>query len=537
MTKHRVLLWFLLANFLVSSARSDHVKELQTKAIAEGKADWGHWGPNPAKYTGWKSHSNRLIPVYTFGMTLEGVSGQHSPYRSADRLSELYGRAPAGTLNPTADYMDQTDVHRLQQLATEAGKKYIVLFVFDGMDWQTTWAAAIHQAGKVGYREGRGTGLSFQDYRGAVTDFGFFVTSPYNGGTAVDVNAQTVVNAGGLVGGGYDAVSGGPTPWQPGNDPLYLLGISPLRLHAVTDSAASAESMTCGIKTYNDAINVDFQGRQVEPFAWQMQKQGRAIGVVTSVPISHATPACAYSSNVLRDDYQDLTRDLVGLSSVSHRKEPLPGVDVLLGAGWGETEPKDDAQGTNFEIGNRYIATTDLAAIDVAHGGKYCVVQRTAGVPGASSLAGAARHAAENGQRLFGMFGANGGGGHLPFRTADGAFDPTVGVGGTAETYTPADLDENPQLADMTAAALNVLEKDPDGFWLMIEAGDVDWANHDDNIDNSIGAVVSGDEAFRTLVQWVEARQAWDQTAIILTADHGHYLVLDRPEALVGPPP
>ncbi len=38
--------------------------------------------------------------------------------------------------------------------------------VFDGMDWQTTWAAAIHNAGEVKYREGRGTGLHFQDYRG-----------------------------------------------------------------------------------------------------------------------------------------------------------------------------------------------------------------------------------------------------------------------------------------------------------------------------------------------------------------------------------
>lgn len=529
------LFWLVLltVNGITGTAAGDQIKDLQTQAIADGKAVWGHWGPNPEKYTGWKTHSNRLIPVYTFGTTLDAVAGEHSPYRSADRLTELYGRVPAGTLNPTAEYVDQTDVCRLQQLAADAGKKYIVLIVFDGMDWQTTWAAAIHQAGQVGYREGRGTGLLFQDYRGAVTDFGCFVSSPHNHGTSADVNAQVAVNPGGLVGGGYDPVAGGPYPWQAGNDPLYLLGISPARLQAVTDSAASAASMTCGIKTYNDAINVDFQGKPVEPIARRLQQQGRAIGVVTSVPISHATPACAYANNVHRDDYQDLTRDLVGRPSVAHRGEPLPGVDVLLGAGWGVSAPMDDAQGSNFEMGNRYITATDLAAIDVANGGRYRVVQRTAGVPGASALACAARQAADGGQRLFGFFGTLNGGGHLPFRTADGAFDPTVGVNGKAEQYTAADLDENPQLSDLTAAALTVLEKDPDGFWLMIEAGDVDWANHDDNIDNSIGAVVSGDEAFRTLVQWVERHQAWDQTAIVLTADHGHYLVLDRPEALV----
>ncbi len=69
----------------------------------------------------------------------------------------------------------------------------------------------------------------------------------------------------------------------------------------------------------------------------QLQEQGYAVGVVTSVPISHATPAAAYASNVHRDDYQDLTRDLIGVPSVYH-PGGLSGVDVLLGGGWGETK-------------------------------------------------------------------------------------------------------------------------------------------------------------------------------------------------------
>ena len=39
----------------------------------------------------------------------------------------------------------------------------------------------------------------------------------------------------------------------------------------------------------------------------------------------------------------------------------------------------------------------------------------------------------------------------------------------------------------------------------MVEAGDVDWANHDNNLDNSIGAVNSGDDALRAVTDWVEA--------------------------------
>ena len=85
----------------------------------------------------------------------------------------------------------------------------------------------------------------------------------------------------------------------------------------------------------------------------------------------------------------------------------------------------------------------------------------------------------------------------------------------------------------MTEAAIQVLHaRSKTGFWLMVEAGDVDWANHDNNIDNSIGAVLSGDEAFAKITGWIENNQAWDESAVIVTADHGHYFVLDRPEAL-----
>jgi alkaline phosphatase len=121
----------------------------------------------------------------------------------------------------------------------------------------------------------------------------------------------------------------------------------------------------------------------------------------------------------------------------------------------------------------------------------------------------------------------------LPFRTADGNFNPAPGVSMISEFYSDADIAENPTLADMTRAALDVLSANEKGFWLMVEAGDVDWANHDDNLDSSIGAVLSGGDAFRAIVDWVERNGFWDETALIVTADHGHYLVLDDPAALI----
>ncbi len=143
----------------------------------------------------------------------------------------------------------------------------------------------------------------------------------------------------------------------------------------------------------------------------------------------------------------------------------------------------------------------------------------------------AAQQAAQNNSRLFGYYGV---GSHLPFQTADGDYQPAPGRA-NAEVYTQEDLNENPTLAEMTAAALTYMEAEPEGFWLMVEAGDVDWANHDNNLDDSIGAVLSGEAAVKTITDWVEANSNWDETVLIVTADHGHYLVLLDPEALVPP--
>ena len=121
--------------------------------------------------------------------------------------------------------------------------------------------------------------------------------------------------------------------------------------------------------------------------------------------------------------------------------------------------------------------------------------------------------------------------GHLPFQTANGDYKPVLDVK-DAEVYTPSDIDENPTLAQMTDAAIQVLQEDEDGFWLMVESGDVDWANHSNNIDNSIGAVLSGEAALDRIFHWVEFHNAWEQSLVIVTSDHGHYFHLLQPEVL-----
>jgi alkaline phosphatase len=71
-------------------------------------------------------------------------------------------------------------------------------------------------------------------------------------------------------------------------------------------------------------------------------------------------------------------------------------------------------------------------------------------------------------------------------------------------------------------------------FWLMVEAGDVDWASHANNIDNAIGAVRTGDAAVRAVFDWIERHDAWADSVVIVTSDHGHAFVLTEPEAFAG---
>ena len=535
----------------VEGRGADYIRDLQTEAIKENKSPFGHWGHEPDNYKSWGSHSNRLIPVYTFGtrgagkgVDLKSYQGENSPYRSESQLQRIYGRLPSDTVDAKAEFFDQTNIFDIQQSALKSGKKYVFLVIFDGMDWQTTRAASIAKAQKIAYTEGRGTGLHFQDYTaGGTSQFGYMCTSPHNNGTTVNTSAQTVNNPGGTLFGGYNIGLGGPNPWTPGSDLLYPISKNEKQpIHSYTDSSSSATSMTAGIKTYNNAVNVDYAGHPVPTIAHIAQDLGFAVGAVTSVPISHATPAAAYAHNVHRDDYQDLTRDLIGVKSVAHPDKPLPGLDVIIGCGYGVLREKDgkkatdnESGGDNFIPGNAYLTDEDREAVDIKKGGKYVVSTRTEGLNGRKNLLDAAQAAATSGNRLLGFFGFGSNGGHLPFATADGDWNPTVGRGNKAEAYTAAELEENPALSDMASAAITVLSQNPKGFWLMIEPGDVDWANHDNNIDNSIGAVFSGDAAVKTVTDWVEKNSNWNESLLIVTADHGHYLVLEKPELLVTP--
>lgn len=77
-----------------------------------------------------------------------------------------------------------------------------------------------------------------------------------------------------------------------------------------------------------------------------------------------------------------------------------------------------------------------------------------------------------------------------------------------------------PTLTTMTKAAINCLDKNPQGFYLMIEGGAVDHANHANEADRMIEEQIDYVQAVEAVVAWVESHGNWDDTLLILTADH-----------------
>lgn len=559
---------YLLATIWTGTVQAgDLLKELQTEYASRAKEPAErvyHFGSQKAGgvFSNHTSHSNRMVPVYAFGrkVDLGSVMGANSRYRDAEKIKAVFGFLPENTLNPQAVYADQSDIYRVLKDGVARGARHVFIVWFDGLDWPTTQAAAIAKSGKV-YTEGKGSGLLFQDYAADGTaQYGFVVTSPTRNSAILDVDRQLVTIPARSLGGGYDAQIAGPNPWTLGplgsRAPGYFKGqaaneedragvLSVGRvLHAYTDSSQSAAELVSGVKSYNSGLNIADDGRLVTTLLHEVQDRGWKVGTVTSVPISHASPAGMYAQNVERDDYQDLTRCMLGLPGIlqeARRARLHPGLDVVIGTGYGimSTPSNIRVQGKNAVPGNLFLTDADRAAIDVWNGGKYVCVNTVPGTNGGQALRQAASTAAAGGHRLFGFFGS-GKLDHLPYRTADGRHDPAPSLNSKgdvvpAEVYTPAELEAQPTLTQMTDAALTVLAMAPaQPFLLFVEAGDVDFALHANNLDNAVGAVLSGEDAIATVIRWVETHSNWDDSILIVSSDHGHYLVLDQPHVLAG---
>jgi alkaline phosphatase len=265
-----------------------------------------------------------------------------------------------------------------------------------------------------------------------------------------------------------------------------------------TDSAAAATAMATGYKTYDEAIGVDVDGNPVKNVLEAAEEKGKSTGVITSVPISHATPAGFVAHNVFRDDYGGIAREMINLSAA----------DVIMGAG----HPWYDNDGMPLTSPD-YTYVSDAATWDA-------LVAGTAGDdadgdgdfdPWTLIQTRAEFQSLMNGptpSRVMGVAQVN-----MTLqllRSGDSLADP----------YAVPITQSVPTLVEMTKAALNILDDDPDGLFLMIEGGAIDWSSHLNLSGRMIEEHIDYDLAVETVVDWVQANSNWGETLLIVTSDH-----------------
>ena len=186
--------------------------------------------------------------------------------------------------------------------AAEVKAKNVIVMINDGAGWGTWDATAYWQYGSREQTPYAGFPVKY-----AMT------TYPLNASKKATHNAESLVN--------YDPQKAWDvTP--DANKELPFKGYAYLATDP-TDSAAAGTALASGTKTYNNAINVDNNGKPVSFVTLVAKEQGKATGVVTSVPLSHATPAAYGAQNASRNDYH----------AISHQMLTSGKLDLIMGTG------------------------------------------------------------------------------------------------------------------------------------------------------------------------------------------------------------
>lgn len=224
----------------------------------------------------------------------------------------------------------------------------------------------------------------------------------------------------------------------------------------ITDSAAGGTAYATGVRTYNGAIGVGPDSLPVPNVLELARDQGWATGIVATSSVTHATPASFVAHVPSRSQEFAIADDLVASR-----------VDVFLGGGMsrfaGATRPDStDLLETVRSTHTLVTSAAELATVDLA------------ATP-----------------RLAGLF---------------------------AEIHMPAAAERTPTLPEMTRAALAVLAKDPEGFFLMVEGSQPDWVGHDNApMEDVAREVLDFDATIGAVLDFADANPG---TLVVVVADH-----------------
>ncbi|GAA6769172.1 alkaline phosphatase [Flavobacterium sp. CGRL1] len=233
---------------------------------------------------------------------------------------------------------------------------------------------------------------------------------------------------------------------------------------AVTDSAAASSSFGGGYRVRNGVLNVGPNGEKYLPIWQKFKNAGKKAGCVTTVTITHATPAGFCVNSDSRNAENEIAEMYAGL-----------GLDVLMGGGDEFFNP--DKRSDKKDIYKIYQEKGYQVVKDKTELGNL-----------------------KKGAKTLGVFST----GALPY---------------SIDRTNIPELQHTPTLAEMSKAAIDQMKDHKDGFVLLIEGGKVDWAAHANDIAALIHDQLAFDEAVKTAIDFAEKDT---ETLVIITTDHGN---------------
>jgi alkaline phosphatase len=258
----------------------------------------------------------------------------------------------------------------------------------------------------------------------------------------------------------------------------------------ITDSANSASAYATGHKSAVNAMGV-YADRTASPFddpkveniaSLAKRKLGLAVGIVTDAEVEDATPAAMVAHTRRRATYDQIVEQFFAAKP-----------DVLMGGGAANFLPKGAA-------GAKRKDDTDYLAKFRAAGYAYAAT--------ATEL----KSVANGADKLLGLFNLG---------NMDGALDRKFLKGGSVKRFP-----DQPDLTDQVRVALDVLSRNPQGFFLMVEAALIDKYTHLLDLERAVYDTIMLDNAVKLARDWAAARG--NDTLILVLADHTH------PVSLIG---
>lgn len=236
----------------------------------------------------------------------------------------------------------------------------------------------------------------------------------------------------------------------------------------VTDSAAAGTALATGHKTKNSTIGVlKDQQTPVNSIGVWAKNKGCRVGITTSVTVNHATPAAFYGHAAKRTLYHEIGKDLY-----------KTGFDFYAGSDFRDATDPDNPSSEN------------LYTMAEKHG---------------YTLARGYKDYLKKSKKANKM---------ILFQTEE-ASKHELGAIPCAIDRKKGDL----TLQDITRSAINFLSKDaPEGFFLMVEGGRIDWACHSNDAATTFHEIIDFDNAIKTAYEFYS--QHPDETLIVVTADH-----------------